>query len=101
MADNNDHAAANAKSAKEAADAAAKSRATQLAESRKETEARTKEQLKRSESTQPTPTQEENDRAKLGISSLADLDDKEDDGSDEVDPRAALNYTTRDAKPKK
>ena len=41
------------------------------------------EQLARTENTQPTPTQEENDRAALGIESLEQLDDKEPDGSEE------------------
>lgn len=104
MADNPNAAnnAANAELAKNQK-AAADARAKQLADSRKETEARTKEQLERAESTQPTPTQEENDRAKLGISSLADLDDKEDDGSpvDDGSMDRSLTYSTRDTKPKK
>lgn len=54
----------------------------------------------------PTPTQEENDRAKLGI---LDIDDKEDDGSGpdraidpvrDVAPAAKPGYQTRDAKAK-
>jgi hypothetical protein len=42
------------------------------------------------QSGQPTPTQEENDRAKLGFDSLKELDAKEDDGSgpDPNDPKA-------------
>lgn len=40
-------------------------------------------QLARTENVQPTPTQEENDRAKLGNISADALDDKEADGSEE------------------
>src|SRR5215207_1188682 len=36
----------------------------------------------RMEGLQPTPTQEENDRAKVGALSLEELDNKEDDGSE-------------------
>ncbi len=54
-----------------------------LAESQKQVAAETAEQLARAESSQPTPTQEENDRAKLGVSSLSELDNKEADGSSE------------------
>lgn len=64
----------------------------------KETAERTKEQLARSENVQPTPTQEENDRARLGLHSLAELDDKEADGSPE---EKAAAYQTRDTKPAK
>lgn len=41
------------------------------------------EQLARTENVQPTPTQAENDRAKLGVDSLDQLDNKEPDGSAE------------------
>lgn len=41
------------------------------------------EQVARTNSFRPTPTQEENDRAKLGVESLKELDSKEDDGSSE------------------
>lgn len=61
-----------------------------LAESQKASEADTKAHYARVAASQPTPTQEENDRAKLGFSSLKDLDDKEDDGSgSEADARVA------------
>jgi hypothetical protein len=70
-----------------------------LADARKQSEADTKAYYERVNSTQPTPTQEENDRAKLGFESLKDLDDKEADGSP-VD-KSAVAYTTRDAAPKK
>ena len=43
------------------------------------------EQVARSENLQPTPTQQENDRAKLGVDSLSELDNKEADGSAEQD----------------
>lgn len=59
---------------------AAKSREEQLSASRKASEADTKAAEKR-QSYQPTPTQEENDRAKLGFNSLEELDDKEDSGA--------------------
>jgi hypothetical protein len=47
--------------------------------------AENKAQLERSENVQPTPTQEENDRAALGLRDLKELDDKEADGSEEQD----------------
>jgi hypothetical protein len=47
--------------------------------------AENKAQLERSENVQPTPTQEENDRAALGVRDLKELDDKESDGSEEQD----------------
>ncbi len=56
------------------------------------------------QSGQPTPTQEENDRAKLGHDSLADLDDKEADGSPaekDVAAGGAAAYNTRNLTPKK
>ena len=86
------------------ADHAAKQRDDALKAAQKETAERTAEQLKRSESTQPTPTQEENDRAKLGLHSVEELDDKEDDGSPEdksLTAGAAAPYTTRAAAPAK
>lgn len=55
-----------------------------LADSRKRVEDETKEQRARIDSVQPTPTQEENDRARLGIESAKDLDNKEADGSEEA-----------------
>lgn len=41
------------------------------------------EQVARTDGFRPTPTQEENDRAKLGVESLKELDNKDSDGSDE------------------
>jgi len=76
------------------------------ADTRKRVAEETKEQIARQD-TQPTPTQEENDRAKLGVSSLEQLDDKEPDGSPEETTRnlasgtAAADYSTRSAAPKK
>src|SRR5262245_15107636 len=64
------------------------------------------EAVKRMESSQPTPTQEENDLAKLGIT----VDEKQDDGSGEtvIEKRIVANqplgpggYETRAAAPKK
>jgi len=49
-------------------------------EQRQEREKATAEAVKRMESTQPTPTQEENDLAKVGVN----VDEKEDDGSGET-----------------
>jgi hypothetical protein len=51
-----------------------------LQEQRDERAKATAEAVKRMESTQPTPTQEENDLARLGIF----VDEKEDDGSGET-----------------
>lgn len=48
-----------------------------MQEQREQRAQATAEALKRSESSQPTPTQEENDLARLGIT----VDDKQDDGS--------------------
>lgn len=70
--------------------AAAKSHDEALAESRKAADADTKAYYERVNASQPTPTQAENDRAKLGIDSLEQLDNKEDDGSgSEADARIA------------
>lgn len=78
-----------------------KARDAALKESAARVEAETAEAAAR-QNTQPTPTQAENDRAKLGVDSLAELDDKESDGSpEENSDRAALNYSTRDAGPKR
>ena len=84
--------------------AAAKSRDELLKEQRAASDADTKAQLERASSTQPTPTQEENDRAKLGLHSLEELDDKESDGSPEekdVAAGAPGSYQTRASKPAK
>ena len=51
-----------------------------VAESRRQVEEQNAEAMARMD-VQPTPTQEENDRAKLGVDSLAELDKKEGDGS--------------------
>lgn len=80
MADDNKNAEAAARALEADRKAAAKSREEQLAASRKASEADTKAAEER-QSYQPTPTQEENDRAKLGLSSLEELDDKEDSGA--------------------
>jgi hypothetical protein len=83
-------------------DDATADRDAQLKASREETDRQTEEQIAR-QSARPTPTQDENDRAKLGLQSLEELDDKEPDGSPEEEParRGALNYRTRDASPSK
>lgn len=59
-----------------------------LAASQKQSEEDNKAQLERTSSTQPTPTQAEIDRAKLGVESLSELDNKEADGSPEESTRA-------------
>jgi hypothetical protein len=70
--------------------AAAKAHDAELADSRKAADADTKAYYERVAASQPTPTQAENDRAKLGIDSLEQLDNKEDDGSgSEAEVRAA------------
>lgn len=79
----------------------AKARDAMLKEQRAASDADTKAQLERASSTQPTPTQEENDRAKLGLHSLEELDDKEPDGSKELSAEEAGTYQTRAATPKK
>jgi hypothetical protein len=70
-----------------------------LADARKQADADTQAHYDRVGASQPTPTQEENDRAKLGFDSLADLDDKEADGSPEEKAPAA--YETRSTAAKK
>jgi hypothetical protein len=76
-----------------------------MQEQREERAKLTAEAVNRMESTQPTPTQEENDLAKLGIA----VDEKEDDGSGEtvIEKRIVANqplgpggYETRAATPK-
>ena len=76
-----------------------------MQEQRDERAKATAEAVKRMESTQPTPTQEENDLAKLGIG----VDEKEDDGSGEtvIERRIVANqplgpggYETRSTKAK-
>lgn len=51
---------------------------------RQETEEQNRKAMERTENTQPTPTQDENDRARLGT---LDIDRKESDGAEE-DPAA-------------
>jgi hypothetical protein len=79
-----------------------------MQEQREERAKATAEAVKRMESTQPTPTQEENDLAKIGIA----VDEKEDDGSGETiiertivanQPLGPGGYQTRSVKkePKK
>lgn len=64
-------------------------KAKAVADAQKESQADTKAYYERVNSSQPTPTQEENDRAKLGFDSLKELDNKEDDGSgSEAEARA-------------
>lgn len=76
-----------------------------LQEQREERGKATAEAVQRMESTQPTPTQEENDLAKLGVA----VDEKEDDGSGEtvIEKRIVANqplgphgYETRSARAK-
>ena len=66
-----------------------KARADVLAASQRASEADTKAAAER-QSYQPTPTQAENDRAKLGIDSLAQLDSKEDSGAPDEDEAKVL-----------
>lgn len=94
MADNKHIAEAAAAAARDAA----KKRDEKLKDERKRLADEAKEAAER-QNTQPTPTQEENDRAKLGIHSLEELDDKEADGSPEE--KAPAPYQTRDAAAKK
>jgi len=77
-----------------------------MQEHREERAKATAAAVARMESTQPTPTQEENDLAKLGIA----VDEKEDDGSGETiierhvvanQPLGPGGYETRAVKPKK
>lgn len=56
-------------------------KAKAVAEAQKASQAETDAFYERTAATQPTPTQEENDRAKLGFDSLKELDKKEPDGS--------------------
>lgn len=83
MADDNKAAADAAKAAEETARNARKSREEQLKAERKAADEDTKAGQERIAKYRPTPTQEENDRAKLGVSSLDELDNKEPDGSEE------------------
>jgi hypothetical protein len=86
-----------------------------VAARRQETEDANAEAMRRMDEARPTPTQEENDLAKVGA---LNPDDKEDDGSGApVDPRqvnldaerqrnaradgGTAVYNTRDARPKK
>jgi len=83
MPDENANNKAAAESVETSRKAAIKSRDEQLKEEHKASEDATKEQLDRVANLRPTPTQEENDRAKLGLHSVEELDDKEGDGSPE------------------
>src|SRR5262245_22549598 len=76
-----------------------------MAEHREERAKATAAAVQRMESTQPTPTQEENDLAKLGVP----VDQKEDDGSGETiierhvvanQPLGPGGYETRSTKAK-
>lgn len=73
-------------------------KAQALADAAKASEADTQAHYDRVAASQPTPTQAENDRAKLGFESLEELDNKEPDGSPEQKSAA---YQTRDTKPAK
>jgi len=53
------------------------------------------EQLARTDGLKPTPSQEENDRAKLGVSSLSELDNKDGDGSPAEAPAPAPASTPK------
>jgi hypothetical protein len=81
MADEKEKEAA--KAAEEQAKAARKSREEQLKAERKAADEAHDEQVERVAKLRPTPTQEENDRAKLGLNSLEDLDNKEPHGAPE------------------
>lgn len=81
MADDNKANAEANRALEASAKAAAKSREETLSAERKAADADTKAFYERTNSVQPTPTQEENDRAKLGFNSLEELDNKEDDGA--------------------
>lgn len=83
MADENRDSKDAAKAADDATKNARKSRDEQLKAERKAADEATKEAQERVSKMRPTPTQEENDRAKLGIQSVDELDDKEPDGSEE------------------
>jgi len=75
-----------------------------LADSQKRVAAETAEQLARTENARPTPSQEENDRAKLGVDSLSELDNKDDDGGEEEKSSSASgssSYQTRASTAKK
>lgn len=63
-------------------------KAEALSESQAATEADNAAAMARTENVQPTPTQAENDAARLGFSSVEELDDKEPDGSAEVEAPA-------------
>lgn len=65
-------------------------KAKAVADAQKASQADTDAYYERIAASQPTPTQAENDRAKLGYDSVKELDDKEDDGSgSESDARIA------------
>jgi hypothetical protein len=75
-----------------------------LAEQRKKMEAQNAEAEARMNGSQPTPTQAENDSAKLGNVTLAELDAKEDHGAAEeksADSDEPATYKTRTAAPKR
>ena len=97
----NDKIAADAAKAEEAArKERIKARDEALKDGRKDSDADTDAFYERQAASKPTPTQDENDKAKLGHESLEELDNKEPDGSPEEEPaapRGALEYRTRDA----
>jgi len=74
-----------------------------MQENREERKRQTEEAMKRMETSQPTPTQEENDLAKIGVA----VEDKEDDKSGPTvitrtiranEPLAAGGYETKEAR---
>ena len=90
---------------KEARDKARDDARKALDEQREERAKATAQAVHRMESTQPTPTQEENDLARLGVG----VDEKEDDGSGQTiierrivanEPLGPHGYETRAVKPK-
>lgn len=69
-----------------------------LAENRKVLEAQNAAAMERTDSVQPTPTQEEIDVAKLATPTLETLDGKEDHGAPEareIEAGGAAEYRTR------
>lgn len=80
-------------------------KAKAVADAQKASQADTDAYYERINAQKPTPTQAENDRAKLGFDSLKDLDDKEDDGSGEevrdLSADRAGAYKTRSLESKK
>jgi hypothetical protein len=75
-----------------------------LEQSRKDLEAQNKAAMERMDTVQPTPTQAENDAAKVSTPTLEDLDSKEDHGAPEersIEGGASGEYRTRASRAKK